>query len=102
MTKNFQIITSTIYDKKGNKIATATNSYTKTHPLQAKYAKACGMPHKSFLHSEILCLIRAKGKGYKLVIERFGRSGKPLLAKPCPICLMAIKESGIERIEYTV
>jgi hypothetical protein len=36
------MIRATIFDKKGRKVATATNSYTKTHPLQKHYAEACG------------------------------------------------------------
>jgi tRNA(Arg) A34 adenosine deaminase TadA len=93
---------ATIYDKKNNVIATATNSFNKTHPIQSKYALACGTPNKVFLHAEILCLIRARGKGYKMVVERYNKAGKPVLAKPCPICQMALQESQIKRIEYTL
>jgi tRNA(Arg) A34 adenosine deaminase TadA len=59
-------------------------------------------PYKSFLHAEIACLIKAKGRGYKLVVERYNKLGKPMLAMPCPICQEAIRIAGIKRIEYTL
>ena len=102
MCKTKYLIRATIYDKKNKVISIAENSYSKTHPTQLKYAMACGMPYKAFLHAEILALIRAKGKGYKIVVERYNKAGQPVLAKPCPICMMALKESQIERIEYTL
>ncbi len=102
MSKIKYYLKATIYDKKNKIVAEAENSFTKTHPLQLKYAMACGMPFKAFLHAEILAIIRAKGKGHKIVVERFNKAGEPVLAKPCPICMMAIQEAGISRIEYTL
>jgi tRNA(Arg) A34 adenosine deaminase TadA len=96
-------VKATIYDKKNQVVATAVNSYSKTHPTQAHYANRCGEPHKQYLHAEIACLIKAKGKGYKLVVERYNKQGLPMLAMPCKICMMAIKEAKhIKRIEYTL
>lgn len=95
-------VIATVLDKKGKVIAKAVNSYTKTHPIQAKYAKACGEPYKAYLHAEIAALVKAKGKGFKLVVERYNRLGEPMLAAPCPICQMAIKEAKIKFVEYTV
>ena len=102
MSKTRYYIKATIYDKKNNVVATAENSYSKTHPTQHRYAIANGTPEKMFLHAEILCLIRAKGRGYKMVIQRYNKAGKPVLAKPCPICQLAIGESHLKRIEYTL
>jgi len=101
MSKIRYVTKATIYDKKGKIIAEAENSYQKTHPIQLKYATACGQPYKAFLHAEVLALIRSKGKGYRIVVERYNKLGEPMLAKPCPICEMAILESHIERVEYT-
>lgn len=83
-------------------LAKETNSYSRTHPIQAKYAAKAGEPYKIYLHAEIAALIKAKGKGYKIKIERYNASGKPLLAAPCPICMLAIQTAGIELIEHTV
>lgn len=94
-------VTATILDKRGNILSKATNSYVKSHPIQAKYATLHGEPYKIYLHAEIAALVKAKGKGYKIVIERYNKEGKPMLAAPCPICAAAIKAAGIERIEYT-
>lgn len=96
------IIKATVLDKNNKVIATATNSYQKTHPLQAKYASQCGEPYKVYLHAEIAALIRARGQGHKIKIERYNKHGQPMLAAPCPICQLAIKEAGIKYVEYTV
>lgn len=78
------------------------NSYTQTHPLQAKYAREVNQPEKIYLHAEIACLLRAGTKPiHKLVIERYWKDGSPALAKPCPICKKAIEDWGIKIIEYT-
>jgi tRNA(Arg) A34 adenosine deaminase TadA len=96
------LITATIFDRKGNILSVAQNSYQKTHPLQAKWASKCGEPYKVYLHAEIAALVKARGKGYKIKIERYNKHGEPMLAAPCPICLAAIKEAGIQLVEHTV
>ena len=96
------IVKASVFDRKGKIISEAYNSYTKTHPVQYNYAKQCGEPYKIYLHAEIAAIIKAKGKGYKIIVERFNDEGVPLLAKPCHICMLAIKEAGIKRIEYTL
>jgi deoxycytidylate deaminase len=53
-----------------------------------------------YLHAEIAAIIKAKGKGYKIKIERYSNKGKPLPSKPCPICELAIKEAGIKVVSY--
>lgn len=98
------LITSTVYDRKGRILAKATNNYDKTHPTQKKYAKVANLPEKEFLHSEVLSIIRALkvGTPYKIKVERYNKKGEPLLAKPCPICELAIKEAGIKFVEFTL
>lgn len=98
-----QNITAILYDKKGRILSIGRNSYHKTHPLQAKSAKAVGEDYKVFLHAEIDALVKAKNwdKAYKLVITRFTKDGKPGLAKPCKICQHAIKLAGIQHVEHT-
>lgn len=103
MTKKFSIC-ATVYDKKGRILSTGENSYTKTHPKMARLSHACDLKDKIYLHSEVLCIIRALKVGipHKIKIERYHKNGNPALAKPCPICDMFIKESGIKFVEYTV
>jgi hypothetical protein len=69
----------------------------------ARYAAKCGQPYKIFLHAEVHAILRCKdlSKAHKIFIARYGKSGQPLNAKPCPICMQAIKESGIQLIEHT-
>ena len=96
------IVIARAYDKKGRLLSRAANSYTQTHPIQAKYAKIAKQPLRVFLHAEIACLLRAGDKSiHKLVIERYYADGRPALAKPCPICQLAIKDWGVKHVEYT-
>lgn len=91
------------YDKKGNLISEATNSYKKTHPIQAYFAQKVGLPMKVFLHAEIAAILKAgKRKIYRIEVERYGKKGQPLNARPCPICEEAIKAFGIQKVSFTV
>lgn len=95
-------ITATIYSRKGKVLAVGKNSYTKTHPIQARHAHRVGLDDKIFLHAEIAALIKCRKEPYKIKIERYGKRGQPLLAKPCAVCELAIKEAGIKLVEYTI
>lgn len=96
-------LTARCYDKKGNLLSMATNSYTKTHPIQAYFASRVGHDAKIYLHAEIAAIIKAGDKPiYKIVISRFSpRTHKALNAKPCPVCAEAIKAYGIKFVSYT-
>jgi deoxycytidylate deaminase len=92
-------IRATTYDKRGRVISIAKNSYTKTHPIQARHASKTDQDYRIYLHAEILAIIRAKGKPiHKIRIEKQNRTELKLM-KPCSICLLAIKEAGIKVIE---
>lgn len=97
-------ITATITDKRGRTLAVAQNDYTKTHPLQHRFACYVGQPARIFLHAEIhaLAKLRHTDKPYKISIERYHKNGKPANAKPCPVCEYAIKQYGINHVEYTI
>jgi tRNA(Arg) A34 adenosine deaminase TadA len=96
-------ITAVIYDKKGRVLSIGQNSYIKTHPYQAKIAKQVGFEEKIFLHAEIHAITRCKdlSKAAKISIFRYDKRGNPVLAKPCHICMTAIKASGIQQIFHT-
>lgn len=101
--KNRQLITAVILDKRGNILSIGRNSYLKTHPLQASYARKVGEDKKIYLHAEVHAIIRCQdlSRAYKILITRFDKFGNPRLAKPCAICENAIKDVGIKIIEHT-
>lgn len=96
-------ITAVVYDKRGLPLASATNDYRKTHPIQKKFSELVGLENKPFLHAEISALIRCRDikKAHSIFVSRFDKNGKPRLAKPCPICDAFIKSCGIKEIRYT-
>lgn len=96
-------IIATIYDKRGRVLAIGANSYTKTHPLQARYAAMAGLPEKQYLHAEISAILRLEKpcKAHRIRVERYDRNGNPANAKPCPICERVIASTGIKIVEYT-
>ena len=95
---------ATVYDRKGRVLSVGYNDYRKTHPTQKLHAIRAGLPEKEYLHSEMIAIIRALKTGvpYKIKVERYGKTGNPLNAEPCPICKLMIKESGIKFVEHTV
>jgi tRNA(Arg) A34 adenosine deaminase TadA len=97
------LVVARAYNKRGHLIARAANSYTRTHPIQAKYAQMAGKPDSIFVHAEVACLLRAGDTPvHKLVVERYHKAtGQPLNAKPCPICQLAIADWGVEIVEHT-
>lgn len=103
MTKKRFSITATVYDKRGRVLTTGSNSYSKTHPLQSKFAVVTGLCDKIFLHAEISALSKLKKhhQPYRIVVERYKEDGSSALAKPCVICTAAIEAHGISHVEYT-
>ena len=102
MSRRRPIVVAKAYNRRGDLIARAANSYSKTHPLQAKYAERVGKPKAIYLHAEIACLLKAGTQTvHRLMVERYYSNGEPALAKPCPICRLAIKDWGVKLVEYT-
>lgn len=89
-----------IADKRGRPISMGVNK-RKTHPTQMHYAKRAKFPSKVFLHAEIAALVKCREKGHTLYVGRILKDGSAALARPCPICLEAIKEAGIKEVVYT-
>lgn len=98
MSKTRYTILAECYDSKGKFISRATNSYTKTHPIQAHFAKLANDPERKYLHAEILAIIRA-GERKVHTIKVTNLNGK--LSNPCPVCMKAIQAYGISRIIST-
>lgn len=101
MRKKFQI-TAKAYDKRGTLIASAENNYKKSHPMMKYFAEKAGLPEKEYLHAEVRVLLMCKDKvPYSIVVERYNADGSMGLAKPCPVCQIAIKAYGVEKVCYT-
>lgn len=100
---SLQNLKAVIYDKRGKVLSIGQNSYYKTHPLQAYYAKKAGQEGRIFLHAEISAIIKCPDldRAHKMMISRFGSDGRPLLAKPCPVCETAIRSTPIKHVNYT-
>jgi tRNA(Arg) A34 adenosine deaminase TadA len=101
-TKQYNFV-SIITNKKGKIISIGINSYNKTHPLQAKYADLTNQPEKIYLHSEIDALTRLSLDSipHSIYIARVDKSGNIHPAKPCIICKLALRTSGIFKIYTT-
>lgn len=99
-----QNLTAIIYDRKGKVLSIGKNSYVKTHPLQAKHASKVGKPENIVLHAEIDAIIRCRNldKAYRIFVSRINKSGDTRLAKPCAICMSAIGQTKIQKIEWTI
>jgi len=96
---NYFVIAGT-FDKNYNLIAYGVNSYIKTHPYQKLLAIKNGNEHKIFLHAEIDALVKTKIDAFGIVVLRLDSKGNFCISKPCMICSMAIKKSGIKKIVY--
>ena len=97
------VLTARVFSRKGTLIASATNSYTKTHPLMLHFGKQVGITYRPFLHAEVAALLKCgTTKPYAISIERKTSTGQPALAKPCAICERAIEAWGIKKVSYTI
>lgn len=104
MSSKRQKLIATIFDKRGRVLSVGENSYYKSHPKQAEFAKIAGREEAIYLHAEIAAIIKLRNKqdkAYRIFIERYSKDGEPLLAKPCEICTVALEMAGIEVIDYT-
>jgi deoxycytidylate deaminase len=71
--------------------------------MQAHFAKKVGQDYKIYTHAEMNAIIRCRSldKAYRIDVFRYDADGKPVCAKPCVICMQAIRESGIKEVRYT-
>lgn len=87
--------------RKSKLVSTAVNLEQKSHPLQAKLAEKVGLGEKIYLHSEIHALIKAKEDADTIIVARVNTQDKLRMAKPCPICALALEQSGVKNIYYS-
>lgn len=96
-----QNVIALAYNKRGMLIAIGNCRYDKTHPIQARFAKMANTPKKIYLHAEIDALIRAREKVHKMHIMRKLKNGKFGLAKPCPVCQLALEAYKVKVVTHT-
>jgi deoxycytidylate deaminase len=99
-----QRVYSIIVDKRGRVLSSGSNSFTKTHPRQAYYCElATHEQHKIYLHAELSALVNLKDydKAESMYIARVSRDGQAVKVSPCPICRLAILDSGIKKVITT-
>ena len=98
-----QNIKAIIYDKRGRVISIGQNQYDKSHPYQAQMAASVGMPDRIFLHAEVHAIVRCRdiSKADTIFVSRWDKKGNAMMAKPCKICMSAIRASGIRHVQYT-
>ena len=84
-------------------ISTGVNKEKKTHPFQARLAERVGLFEKIYLHAEIHALVNARANADTIVVTRMGGHSHDELrmAKPCPVCSLALEEAGIKNIIYS-
>lgn len=82
-------------------VCTATNLEDKSHPIQARFAQRVGLCEKIYLHAEIAALVKCREECDTIIVARVNPSNKLRMAKPCPICSLALKEAGIQKVYYT-
>ena len=88
-------------------ISSASNSNSKTHPLQKKYNKyrfTDDGDHKQ--HAELAALVPLIRDGVDLsnatiYVYRVHKNGTLAMRRTCPSCMQLIKDVGIKRVFYT-
>ena len=88
--------------RKGRVVVSTTNVEGKTHPRQSELAVRVGQPYRRSLHAELRALLKAtKIVADTLVVGRVNSKNELCLARPCPVCQLAISESGIRSVYYS-
>lgn len=87
-------------NKSGHIIGMSFQDSTKSHPIQYQYARKVNLHQKINLHAEIATLIKVS-KPHTLFVCRLDSVGNVVLAKPCPICQLAIQSSSLKFCYYT-
>ena len=98
--KQYRVIARAL-DRRGRVICTRTNTYKTSHPVQKHFAVKVGKPEAIFLHAEISVLLAARQDVHTLLIARIDSNGKPMPAKPCAICTIAIEQYNVKEVIHT-
>lgn len=89
----------------GNYVVARGRNRPKSHPMQLKYEKYRGRTGiRNHVHAEVDALIRSGYEdltGCEIFVYRETKAGHLANSKPCPACMQAIKDSGIQYIYFT-
>jgi deoxycytidylate deaminase len=96
----FFIISATL-DKRNRIISIGENSSIKTHPMMLHYSTKSKRANKIYLHAEISAMVKSQRLVHKLIVIRIDHNGQFALAKPCPLCQMALSDAKITKVYYT-
>ena len=91
-----------IVDRSKRIIASSTNKMTKTHPIQKQWSKKVSNGKQIYLHAEIAALVKCRKQPYAIYVARVLKDNTEALARPCPVCMAALKEAGVKKIFYTI
>lgn len=90
-----------VLTKKKKLISAGVNLESKTHPKQAGWARKAGLAPKQYLHAEIAALARSRAPGDTIIVARVNPRGELRMARPCPICQLALIEAGVQKMWYS-
>lgn len=103
-TKNY-FVGAVLMDKQGRILSLGFNSFYKTHPYQKKLSDSIKVKNKErqiYIHAEVSALVKCNSVPHTLIIARIGMDESIYrLAKPCPLCQEAIRQSSIKKVYYT-
>lgn len=85
----------------GNNIISEGTNISKTHPVQANFARRAGQPERVWLHAELRALITANDEANICFVARVNRKGFLRSSKPCKVCSLALKEANIKWVYFT-
>lgn len=91
-----------IVDRSKRILASSTNKMTKTHPVQKQWSKKVSNGKQIYLHAEIAALVKCRKQPYAIYVARVLKDDTEAMARPCPVCMAALKEAGVKRIYYTI
>jgi deoxycytidylate deaminase len=103
---NYKVAAVIVY--KGKIIASATNSFSKTHPIQQRLRNQCNRGITKTLpyaHAEVKAIDRAIKFGYDLskcsiFVSRISKRGLKSISKPCNECETFIRENKMKFVSY--
>lgn len=102
--KTRYVITASCFDRKGRLISTANNDYKKSSTFMKKFADLANEPYKVYWHAECHSIYKAVKQSkdiHSLVVTRFDSKGNFRNAKPCNVCMQAIKFYDIPEVYYS-
>lgn len=89
--------------KRSKLISKGANLRT-SHPVQKLYNDKAGrLAPAHACHAEIHAILNATValSGTDVYVGRWNRNGKLAMCRPCPACMLALREFGVKSVTYT-